>query len=281
MALLALTLPLLAMTVATTAIEEKPLGMALDSFDDQYQGCGPAMKVELPALNHSEFQNNSLLAQVWPKAMAWWQKWGSRVSPLSSPSQAIAVNAYHITHLYEPFNEAVQVAGRSPQAYRDNFHFKTLHFLLTDALATLRAAPGQKCHRVFRGVDKCKFKTNVGDIVRFGQFASSTLGKNVIINFGTTTVFQVNTCHGVDIQAFSRYPDEKEVLIPPYEKFKVTNVNDYAGKVEIHLDSIGTYSKYNCEWLTGGDSLGPWGHPLGPWGQSGAIEPSQMRHRGQ
>ena len=60
MALLALTLALLAMTVATTADEVRPLDMAPNSFDDQYHGCGPAMKVELPALNHFEFQDNPL-----------------------------------------------------------------------------------------------------------------------------------------------------------------------------------------------------------------------------
>ncbi|KAF4796164.1 hypothetical protein TURU_086439 [Turdus rufiventris] len=67
MALLALTLALLTITVATTAITV-PLDMALNSFDDQYQGCGPAMKVELPALNHSEFQNNPHFAKLWPMA---------------------------------------------------------------------------------------------------------------------------------------------------------------------------------------------------------------------
>ncbi|KAF4787394.1 erythroblast NAD(P)(+)--arginine ADP-ribosyltransferase-like protein [Turdus rufiventris] len=210
------------------------------------------MKVELPALNHSEFQNNSLLAQVWPKAMAWWQKWGSRVSPLSSPSQAIAVNAYHITHLYEPFNEAVQVAGRSPQAYQDNFHFKTLHFLLTDALATLRAAQRQQCRCVFWGMDKYKFKANVGDVVRLGQFVSSTLCENGNEGLGSTTVFKVQTCHGVAIKVYFEYTSEEKVLIPPYEKFNVTKVIEDGENVEIHLNSIGTYSKYNCEWLTGG-----------------------------
>uniref|UniRef100_A0A8C3TJ20 NAD(P)(+)--arginine ADP-ribosyltransferase n=1 Tax=Catharus ustulatus TaxID=91951 RepID=A0A8C3TJ20_CATUS len=260
MALLALTLALLTMTVATTDIEEKPLDMALDSFDDQYQGCGPAMRAELPDLNCSEFQNNPLFAQVWPKAVAKWQSEGSPVSPLSSSAQAIAIMTYTMSDLYRRFNKKVREAGRSPQEYRDNFHFKTLHFLLTNALTTLRAAQGQQCRWVYRGVRMYKFKANVGDIVRFGQFASSTLCKNVSEGFGTTTMFKVKTCHGADIQAFSAHPKEEEVLIPPYEKFKVTRVVEKGEKVEIHLDSSETYSKYNCEWLRGGDSLGPWGH---------------------
>ena len=62
MTLLALTMALLARTVATTAIEEKPLDMAQVSFNDQYQNCSRAMKAELPALNCSKFQNGSMFA---------------------------------------------------------------------------------------------------------------------------------------------------------------------------------------------------------------------------
>ncbi|XP_032912539.1 erythroblast NAD(P)(+)--arginine ADP-ribosyltransferase-like isoform X1 [Catharus ustulatus] len=252
MALLALTLALLAMTVATMTIEEKPLDMALDSFDDRYQGCVPAVKAVLSALNRSEFRKNPLFAQVWPKAVAEWQEKGSPVSPLSSPDEAIAIMAYTMDEsimrrrLYKQFNKEVREAGRSPQEYRDNFHFKTLHFLLTDALATLWDAQGQKCRWVYRGVHDIKFKANVGDIVRFGQFTSSSICKDATQPFGSTTVFKVETCYGADIQEFSYFPNEEEVLIPPYEKFKVTKVIPKPENVEIHLDSIGTYSKYNC-----------------------------------
>ncbi|XP_062371251.1 erythroblast NAD(P)(+)--arginine ADP-ribosyltransferase-like [Cinclus cinclus] len=258
MALLALTLALLAMTVATTAVEEKPLDMAPNSFDDQYQGCGPAMNKALPALNHTEFQKNSLFAQVWPSAVKMWQSRGSPVSPLSSSAQAIAIMAYTMDGLYSQFNEEVRTAGHSHKVYRDDFHFKTLHFLLTGAVQRLWDAQGQQCHCAFRGVEKYKFKAKVGDIVRFGQFASSTLCKSVSQYFGTTTVFKVQTCRGAYIKEFSKYPNEEEVLIPPFEKFMVTKVTDNGDNVQIELDYVGTSSKYNCEWLRGGDSLGPW-----------------------
>ncbi|XP_062371232.1 erythroblast NAD(P)(+)--arginine ADP-ribosyltransferase-like [Cinclus cinclus] len=252
MALLALPLALLAMTVATTAIEEKPLDVAPDSFDDQYQGCGSAMNTELPALNRTEYQKNSLFAQVWPRAVTEWQCWGSPLSPLSSSAQAIALMAYTMDDLYRKFNEEVRKAGRSSQQYQDNFHFKTLHFLLTRAVQRLWDAQGQKCHCVFRGVKMLKFKAKVGDIVPFGQFASSSLCRNVTQRFGSTTVFKVHTCYGVYIRNFSKYPNEEEVLIPPFVKFNVTKVSDNGDNVQIKLNSVGTYSKYNCEWLRGG-----------------------------
>ncbi|NXC92307.1 NARE ribosyltransferase, partial [Cercotrichas coryphoeus] len=236
---------LLAMTVATMAMEVIPLDMAPDSFDDQYQGCGPAMKAELWALNRSEFQKNLLFAKIWSEAVKEWQTLGSPVSPLSSSGQAIAIMAYTVDGLYKQFNHDVRVFGRSPQEYWDHFHFKTLHFLLTDALATLRDAQGQQCHCVFRGVDNYKFEANVVDIFRFRQFVWSWFCEN--IEYSWTTVFKVRTCHGADIKKFTRFADWKEVLIPPFEKFNMTKVMEKGTSVEIHLNSIGTYSKYNCE----------------------------------
>ncbi|XP_056341819.1 NAD(P)(+)--arginine ADP-ribosyltransferase 2-like isoform X1 [Oenanthe melanoleuca] len=234
MALLALPLAVLAMTVATTAIMVIPLDMAQDSFDDQYQNCSHAMMEELPVLKHSELQNNSLFTKVWPKAMLLWKFWGSPQYPLSSSAHAFALMAYTMDDLSEQLDDEVRVAGRSPQEHRDNFHFKTLHFLLTDALATLRVYQGQKCHCVFWGVDDYKFKANVGDTVRFGRFASSLLCKGVAKYFGSTTEFLVRSCHGADIKAFSKFPYEEKVLIPPFEKFKVTKVNKGSGNVWIH-----------------------------------------------
>ncbi|XP_030820791.1 GPI-linked NAD(P)(+)--arginine ADP-ribosyltransferase 1-like [Camarhynchus parvulus] len=130
MALLAQTLALLAMTVTTAAIKVVPLDMARDSFDEQYQGCTPAMITALPGLNHFEFQVNPLFTQTRVKAEAAWHKRG----------------------------------------ILENFHFKTLHFLLTQALVTLRHAQNGQCHHVFRGVHDVRFQARCGQKVRFGQF---------------------------------------------------------------------------------------------------------------
>ncbi|NXB71785.1 NARE ribosyltransferase, partial [Donacobius atricapilla] len=232
--------------------------MALDSFDDQYRGCGPAMTKALQALNRSEFQQNPLFAQVWPVAVAEWQSRGSHVSPLLSPDQSIAVMAFTMD-LYGPFNIAVHKAGRSPEEYQDNFHYKTLHFLLTQALATLREPLKGQCLDVFRQDCGVLFEAKPGNAVRFGQFMITSLSKPNGGGCSQETVFQVHTCHGVGIQSLSKNPELEWVLIPPFETFEVTDVTRKGDKAEIQLHSTGTNSKYNCEWLRGdttGDSLG-------------------------
>ncbi|NXQ04746.1 NRT2 ribosyltransferase, partial [Vidua macroura] len=244
------TLALLAMTVATAAIKVVPLDMARDSFDDQYPGCRRAMTELLPALNRVEFQQNPRFAGVWVKAAAKWWRRGPPVTPLS-PEQAIALMTYTMKDIHKEFNDAVRVAGRSRREYRDNFHFKTLHFLLTDALAALRDARGPRCHYVYRGVRGVRFEARRGDTVRFGRFTSTSPRKQIAQQFGTDTTFQVQTCQGVDIREFSSNPSEEEVLIPPFETFEVTSVTQEGDRALIQLRSSGTFSRYSCEWLRG------------------------------
>ncbi|NXP95986.1 NARE ribosyltransferase, partial [Passerina amoena] len=246
MAPLAQTLALLAMAMATTAFDVYPLDMAPYSFDDQYRGCVPAMKAELPALNASEFQQNKEFAEVWVKAAAEWQSRGPPESPLS-PDQATAIMAFTMDGLSSIFNDAVRVAGRSQQEYRDNFHFKTLHFLLTDALATLRDAQKGQCRDVFLKVCDTQFEAQQGDTIRFGLFMSLFLSEP-IGECRNETMLELRTCHGVEIQFFTKHPEEKLVLIPPFETFNVTQITQEGDKTQIQLRSNGTFSEYNCVW---------------------------------
>ncbi|NXE71603.1 NARE ribosyltransferase, partial [Calcarius ornatus] len=249
MAPLAQTLALLAMAMATTAVDVIPLDMAQDSFDDQYRGCGTKMTAALPALNRSEFQQNKKFAEVWVKAAAEVQSKGAPESSLS-PDQATAIMAFTMDGLTGTFNEAVRVAGRSGQEYRDNFHFKTLHFLLTNALATLGDAQNGQCRDAFLRVCDTRFEAQPNDTIRSGRFMRMFPSKPIDECPGET-IFEVHTCHGVEMQFSSEQPDEKVVLIPPFETFNVTQYALKGDKTQIQLQSTGTYSKYNCEWLRG------------------------------
>ncbi|RMB90905.1 hypothetical protein DUI87_32738 [Hirundo rustica rustica] len=190
-------------------------GHGPNSFDDQYLGCGPAMTAALPALNLSEFKENLVFAEAWREAVEDWKDQGSHVPSLLSLDQAIALRAYTMEgmRLYQQFNVAVREAGSSSWKYRNEFHFKSLHFLLTQALQKLRR-PNQ-CYDVFRWVNNTQFKANKNDKVRFGQFASSSMDIKVAWEFGHGTIFKVNTCHGVDIQGFTSFPEEEEVGASP------------------------------------------------------------------
>ncbi|XP_066196809.1 NAD(P)(+)--arginine ADP-ribosyltransferase 2-like [Sylvia atricapilla] len=250
MAPLAHTLALLAMAVATVAIEVVPLDMAKNSFDDQYLECSHNFSENLLELQVSDFCKNYEFARNWAKAVAQWLNQGSISYPLT-PDQAIAVLAYTMNtmKLYKEFNDAVREAGSSSAEYWNKFYFKSLHFLLTSAVQTLGHL--NPCKVVFRGVSRYQFKVENYE-VRFGQFMLASRRETAAQGYGQDTMFKVTTCHGVDIQRFSMYPEEEEVLIPPFETFEVTGVSKEGNTTHIELQSTGNFSKYDCEWLKGG-----------------------------
>uniref|UniRef100_A0A8C3PQR5 NAD(P)(+)--arginine ADP-ribosyltransferase n=1 Tax=Calidris pygmaea TaxID=425635 RepID=A0A8C3PQR5_9CHAR len=267
---LVLGLVLLAWTLATgnslnlKVIGEKVLDMAPNSFDDQYQGCDHEMEEELGELHRTEFTNNSIYAGYWTQAAEKWKE-HSHVPqpPMLRTEHAVALIAYSLPgSLNRIFNKAVREVGRSHREYMEKFQFKTLHFLLTQALKILREAQPQQCYQVYRGIRDIRFTAQSHDSVRFGQFASSSILKDRAERFGTVTFFSVYTCYGVPIKNFSDMPEEEEVLIPPFETFTVTNIT-YDGKTtHIQLESTGTCSNHNCEWLKGDiprDGRAPWG----------------------
>uniref|UniRef100_A0A493TRX5 NAD(P)(+)--arginine ADP-ribosyltransferase n=1 Tax=Anas platyrhynchos platyrhynchos TaxID=8840 RepID=A0A493TRX5_ANAPP len=221
------------------AITEKVMDMAWDSFDDQYQDCSRMMEEKLKTVN---------------PAKHWQKQWGNSNRPQVLPQeQAVAVLAYTDKgDLSKQLNKAMLEGGRSHEHYLESFPFKTLHFLLSEALHTLRKTQSPKCNSVYRGINGIRFMAHRHQTVRFGHFASASFNKNIAAQkFGQDTLFFVNTCYGVSISSFSFRPEQEEVLIPPYEVFKVTNVIHHTDGTHIHLDSHSTYSNYKCALLNG------------------------------
>ncbi|NXN24194.1 NARE ribosyltransferase, partial [Nycticryphes semicollaris] len=232
-------------------IKKIRLDMATNSFDDQYLGCSRKMETELGKLNSTEFKNKDY-KKAWIKATAEWRNRTGSVPKVRAlrTEHAVALMAYTLeSPLYEKFNAAVREAGRSHREYQDKFHFKVLHFLLTQAVSILWEAQPHRCYNVYRGVKNIRFIAWPKDLVRFGQFTSTSLQKEEAEEFGHDTFFSVYTCYGVPIQKYSYFSDENEVLIPPYETFEVTNITLNGKRAHIHLRSTGTFSRYNCEWL--------------------------------
>ncbi|XP_048216179.1 GPI-linked NAD(P)(+)--arginine ADP-ribosyltransferase 1 isoform X2 [Perognathus longimembris pacificus] len=245
---------------------ETPLDMAPASFDDQYAGCAAAMTAALPDLNRTEFQANKVYADGWALASSQWRErggwgaaWGLSPTPLPrAPAgfreeHGVALLAYTANSpLHREFNAAVREAGRSRAHYLRHFSFKTLHFLLTEALqllATARARP--QCRQVYRGVHGLRFRpVGPGATVRLGGFASASLHNVAAQSFGQDTFFGIWTCLGAPIRGYSFFPGEEEVLIPPFETFQVVNASRPAqGPARIYLRALGKLSTYNCEYV--------------------------------
>lgn len=215
------------------------------------------MTAALPDLNRTEFQTNKVYADSWVQASSQWQDRKDSVPkpPGFRDEHGVALLAYTAnTPLHKEFNTALREAGRTRVHYLQHFPFKTFHFLLTEALQLLsKAQRSPQCHQVFRGVQGLRFQpTGRGATVRLGGFASASLKNATAQHFGEDTFFGIWTCLGIPIRGYSLFPEEEEVLIPPFETFQVINSSRPAqGPTRIYLRALGKHSVYNCEYIKG------------------------------
>ncbi|XP_075403893.1 ecto-ADP-ribosyltransferase 5 [Tenrec ecaudatus] len=242
------------------AVPVLPLGLAPDTFDDAYAGCSEEMEEQAASLLQEEMARHALLREAWGAAQAAWEvrRPGLALPPGFQAQHAVAIMVYTNSSntLYSELNQAVRTGGGSRELYMRHFPFKALHFYLTRALQLLRANSGcgpEAGAVVFRGVGSLRFEPKrLGDSVRFGQFASSSLDEAVARKFSNATFFSLRTCYGAPIQAFSVFPEEREVLIPPHEVFMVTRFfRDGAWNLVTLRSYNQTCSHFNCAYLGG------------------------------
>uniref|UniRef100_A0A8C8S9S9 NAD(P)(+)--arginine ADP-ribosyltransferase n=1 Tax=Pelusios castaneus TaxID=367368 RepID=A0A8C8S9S9_9SAUR len=234
------------------------LGMAPDSFDDQYIGCTEEMEAEIaPRLLAEENTRHPLLGSMWGNLSAVWE---IRKESLSLPQgfrdehgTAILVYTDSSQPLYAELNKAVREAGVSRDNYMSNFHFKALHYYLTRALQLLRSDCSQMSKiNLFRGIRSIRFEPSGEGVFRFGQFTSSSLDPALAQSYGNATFFTLRTCFGAQIEAFSAFPSEREVLIPGSEVFNVSSFAREGNRNIFILRSANrTCSYYHCAYLGG------------------------------
>jgi hypothetical protein len=190
---------------------------------------------------------------VWQKAHLTWLSQEKDVPKDMTITHAVVLLVYTLnSNVRADFSETMASAARSPQQYKQSFHFKYLHYYLTSAIQLLRKEMimknGSLCYEVHHGMKDVHFKANIGATIRFGQFLSTSLLREEAQKFGSQTLFTIFTCLGVPVQNFSL---KKEVLIPPYELFEVVNVSYHTKGDWLHLRSAGNMSTYNCQLLKG------------------------------
>ena len=202
-------------------------------------------------VKHKYFQreNRKEFARVWNAASTCAMDQYSKVKEdkdlTKDHVQAICVYTSDYLKFYKTFNDSVQT---DRAIYGTYFQFHSLHFWLTSAVQILN----KKCHITYRRTFR-RFNGNVGDIVRFGFFASSSIRMN-LTDSGRETCFKIVTCSGGAIEKYSMYKHEMEVLIPPYEKFmikeKIEDGSLYGLRdcnVVFILEGFGVSSNLDCQ----------------------------------
>ncbi|NP_001315027.1 uncharacterized protein LOC100535828 precursor [Danio rerio] len=195
------------------------LDMAPNSVDDQYKGCRDKMAnlVKTEYLK-KEMSNSEKFRRAWKKGEDFVK---DQVDSLTR-NNLIAIYVYSDASVYDDFNSNTR--SDKIEYKKKKYKWYSFHFLLTEAVQVLKKTQ-KKCFSTFRGT-KIEFNKNVlNKKVRFGSFVSSSLDRKIASYFGNKSCFEIKTCKGAEVTKYSKLPHEKEVLIPPYEVFKVTAVS--------------------------------------------------------
>ncbi|XP_039658020.1 ecto-ADP-ribosyltransferase 5-like [Perca fluviatilis] len=234
-----------------------PLDMAENSVDDMYNGCEEEMKKKVTTYLQNEKNNNPNFKEVWDSSE---KIIHTKSTKELTKDQLVAIYSYTSDKVYCDFNAAVRTQG--PQ-YNTTFRYHALHFLLTTAIQALRAKKKKKkCLTVYRRVN-VYFRQDVKNKeFRFGSFTSASLGDYLNAMFGDKSCFKIFTCTGANISRYSKFRKEREVLIPPYEVFKVVAIKkrsmqpglpcEVVYKVKSTKDYV---SKLNCALLSTANDL--------------------------
>lgn len=183
-------------------------------------------------LNEKNQSRNFSLA--WTEAEKYYnRKWrpkpGKKPSRTLTKEEIMAIYVYTLDRpkIYPEFNDAVR---SQKSRYKTTFKYHALHFFLTSALQKLNALKPQtkRCLTSFRRVDRCFSQDVLNKRIRFGSFTSSSLGWYPPADrYGDVTCFEIFTCFGADISLYSKFGEsEREALIPPYEVFKATKMEE-------------------------------------------------------
>ncbi|XP_065108673.1 T-cell ecto-ADP-ribosyltransferase 2-like [Paramisgurnus dabryanus] len=215
-----------------------PLDMAVNSVDDQYVKCTKEMEtlVWKKYLNN-EIKTNKVFGEEWKKGEI---KNYSKLQDNLTRNNSIAIFVYtgRASKLFNP-----DVLFGKEKYLNGTFAWYSLHFFLTQAIQTLKIT---NCILTYRCTRDKFNETVLNKEIRFGFFASSSLDRKANV-FGNESCFEINTCYGANVIQYSQHPLEKEVLIPPYEKFKVTDIKKTNWcKTVFVLESTGIESNLNC-----------------------------------
>lgn len=227
-----------------------PLDMMEDAVDDMYTGCKNTM-AEMVDDTYFKKENTGIFTDVWKEAencanRKLKQKHLKDQALTKNHLQALCAYTSEYESFYGTFNGHIRTDG---SIYNWEFPFHSLYFWLTRSVQILNK---DKCHTTYRRT-RLEFTGEVNQKMRFGFFASSSF-LTTLTNFGTKTCFKIKTCFGADLKHYSAFKSEREVLIPPYEVFKIAGKSSSGGVEGLKdcetvylLKSVGVQSNLNCE----------------------------------
>ncbi|KAG8544738.1 hypothetical protein GDO81_021986 [Engystomops pustulosus] len=210
-------------------------------------------KLENHNVLNIENMKNRNLNRAWKEANKVWKLRRNTLMPklpqAFKDDHGIALLTY-TSFIRSDFNDAVKRAGRSYKSYMDDFGFKWLHFYLTSAFQLLSKSRWRTDLTVYSGIDDdIEVSLNGSAYVKFGNFLYSSLDKEEATIFANRSLLIIDTYPGVNIENFSQFACEREVLVPGYEVFSLY-ATDEENTYRLHTTGK-LCSNFNCAYING------------------------------
>uniref|UniRef100_A0A3B1IQQ2 NAD(P)(+)--arginine ADP-ribosyltransferase n=1 Tax=Astyanax mexicanus TaxID=7994 RepID=A0A3B1IQQ2_ASTMX len=228
-----------------------PLDLAFNSVDDAFEGCSKNMSnfISTKCLEYEKKHTPGFL-NAWTNAL------NNAVRDKLNINQSAAIYLYTQDKSQNPgcsYNEFNNACRDGKKAYLSGeFKFYTLYYFLTEAVQALKSLK-HLCVTVYRRTNYIYGTVVPKQRIRFGTFTSTSLINN-ISHFGNVSCFKIKTCFGAKLGRYSALQHEQEVLIPPYEMFRITKINTKGSLVKAmkcstvyELESNGNRSNLNCQ----------------------------------
>ncbi|XP_067260785.1 ecto-ADP-ribosyltransferase 5 [Chanodichthys erythropterus] len=247
------TFLLVVLNTAVLVITEEVIlmGMFPEVADYSFYNCRKEMLqmvTKAGGLLETEIENNTVFETMWQDNAKC-----DKAIPGGTPEHMAALKSYAEapSQFYNTFKKSLHTKSRG-SSYQDDFPFKSVFFLLTDAMHLLKS----DCRTVYSGT-KDEYSTNIGDKVRFTSFFQANqeytvATEDAAIDKNTGTVFNISSCSVINLDEMCGSED-LELLISPTEVFTVTNIKTVSTSndqyKEITLMHSGFHSSSNCSGL--------------------------------
>ncbi len=153
------------------------------------------------------------------------QAWSNAEQKAEEPAHAymekhhsVAIRMY--TNALRTAKPELETGDISGKHLKETFESRSLYFSLSEAIQILKH--GQVTCLSTNYTTKTLLNRNISNkLIRFSTFVLGSDGWGLTRN---ASCFQVYTCFGADITYYSALKQNNQVLIPPYEVFKVSDI---------------------------------------------------------
>ncbi|XP_042340203.1 ecto-ADP-ribosyltransferase 4-like [Plectropomus leopardus] len=173
---------------------------------------------------------DAAITQSWYTSKNFSQAWSNAGQKAKKPVHQYMEKHHSMAiYMYTNMLHPVMTAGRGGKPPEETFESPSLYFSLSEAIQILKHSQVTCLSTNYR--TEALLHLNISDkLVRFSTFI---LGSDRRDFTRDTSCFEVYTCFGADITHYSALKLNSQVLIPPYEVFKVTDTETDTQKCKV------------------------------------------------